>query len=407
MVDSHDQEYERLIYFNFEEDDALDSFFSRNLDPARIIEELSIYADAPIEPHRHLIFFDEIQSSNNALNSLKYFQEKANQYHVVAAGSLLGIKVSSPKSFPVGKVNFLDLYPMTFDEFLEASGKGRLADLLRNLSAIEPLAEPFHRELVHLLRKYIFVGGMPAAVDCLVSAGHLSEVRTVQEEIIRAYTLDFAKHAPTSDIPKLSHIWESIPTQLARENKKFMFSAIRKSARARQYENAIHWLEDAGLILRAFCVKTGKLPLKGYRDPGVFKVYALDVGLLGAMAGLPHQQMVVGNRAFEEYSGALTENYVAQQLGALHGTNLSYWKSSGGRAEVDFLMELKGAVVPLEVKAGINPKSKSLQSYDNQFQPPCLLRTTLLNLRLDDRLCNIPLYALNSIHNIWNLTGLK
>jgi predicted AAA+ superfamily ATPase len=278
---------------------------------------------------------------------------------------------------------------------------------LRELVAPEPLAEPFHQELVDLLRKYFFTGGMPEAVSCYVETANLTDVRSVQKEIVDAYALDFAKHAPAADIPKLSHIWESVATQLARENKKFMFSAIRKSARAREYENAVQWLEDAGLILRAFCAKAGKVPLKGYRDPGVFKVYALDVGLLGAMAGLPPKQIVAGIQPFEAYAGALTENYAAQQLTAALGTNLSYWKSSGGRAEVDFLLELDGSVVPLEVKAGVNPKSRSLRSYDQQFHPPFVLRTTLLNLRKQERICNIPLYALPNISRIWQLLNTR
>lgn len=392
-----EREYSRLVYFNFEEDSLLDGFFARDLNPARIIEELSIYADVPIEPHNNLIFFDEIQASDNALNALKYFQEQAHEYHVVAAGSLLGVKVSSPKSFPVGKVNFIDLFPMTFEEFLKAMGKGRLVKLLSDIDVIKPLSEPFHLELVGFLRKYFFCGGMPEAVECLTQTADLHAVRKVQKEIIEAYILDFAKHASSYDIPKLSHIWDSIPTQLAHENKKFMFSAIRKSARAREYESAINWLEDANLISRAFCVNKAQLPLKGFRDHGAFKVYALDVGLLGAMAGLSPKLVVSGNRAFEEYSGALTESFVAQTLVATLGANLFYWKSSGGTAEVDYLLELDGMVVPLEVKAGVNPKSKSLRSFDQQYCPKYLLRTTLLGLRLDERILNIPLYALNNL----------
>ena len=244
-------EYKNVHYFNFEAEPLLDSFFHKDLNPQRIINELSIYRKHNIVPDTDLIFFDEIQASNNALNGLKYFQEKANDFHIAAAGSLLGIKISRPKSFPVGKVNFLDLYPMTFFEFLDAIDHTQYRRLLEEITQFTPIAKPFHETLVDLLKKYFCTGGMPEAVKVYVLENDLMAARQVQLEIINSYILDFAKHAPIHDIPKLSKIWESVPVQLARENKKFIFSAIRKSARAREYENAIQWLEDAGLILRA------------------------------------------------------------------------------------------------------------------------------------------------------------
>ena len=398
-------EYENVFYYNFEEETHLKDFFSRDLKPRKIIERLSIYSKKEIRPCRDLIIFDEIQSSNNALNSLKYFREQANEYHITTADSLLGVKLSTPKSFPVGQVNFFELYPMTFVEFLNATGENRYRQLLEGLDALEPIPRPFHEDLVELLKKYYFVGGMPEAVKYYVDTGNLGEVRDIHKEIIDAYVLDFAKYAPTPDIPKLSLLWESIPRQLARENKKFIFSAVKKSARARDYESALIWLSDAGLILRAFSISMPKHPLKGYINQGNFKVYLLDVGLLGALAGIPVEALARGDRLFNEYRGAFVENFVAQQLTASLMMNLYYWRSEGKMAELDFLCTVGNDIIPLEVKAGINPKSKSLKSYNQQFQPPLMVRSTLLNLKCDGKICNIPLYGISCLPQIIRLAS--
>ena len=388
-------EYENAVYCNFEEDPGLDAFFQRDLNPERILRDLSIYYDHEIRPGVELLIFDEIQVSNRALNSLKYFNEKRNDIHIVAAGSLLGVKLSAPGSFPVGKVNFLRLFPMTFMEFLDAMGESRYRRLIGNMSEPVPLPEAFHDRLTDLLRQYYFTGGMPEAVRHFAETGSASEIRQIQEEIIRSYIMDFAKHAPASDIPKLTLIWDSIPGHLAKENRKFVFSAVKKGARAREYENALTWLEDAGLIHRAAAVRTVRHPLKHYADRGCFKVYALDVGLLGAMSGSPVALLARGDRLFNEYEGAFVENYVAQQLISHSQPSLYYWRSRGGRAELDFLCEFAGRICPLEVKAGINPRSKSLRSYDLQFSPSALVRTTLLNFKKDGKILNLPLYALS------------
>ena len=401
------KEFDEVFYFNFEENSRLDSLFSQSLDPERIVSNLSLLSKKKILPGHHLLIFDEIQVSNNALNSLKYFLEKAPEYVIASAGSLLGVKLSSPKSFPVGKVNFLDLLPMTFYEFLDGMGESGLRGYLEELNHIGPLPEAFHQELIDLLRRYYFCGGMPEAVRCLAEENSLEDVRQVHREIITSYTLDFAKHAKPADIPKLSHIWDSIVEQLARENKKFMFSAIRKSARARDYENAVIWLEDAGLILRAFCVNTPKRPLQASRLKNIFKIYALDVGILGAMANLNAEILVSGEQLFNEFSGAFTENYAAQQLRAVSSPNLQYWKNKNGKAEVDFLFEVKGEIYPLEVKAGVNLKSKSLHFFDKKYNFPLLFRTSLHNLRKDGKLCNIPLYYLDSLPHIVNRSRLE
>lgn len=388
-------EYDKIIYCNFEENPDLDQFFHRDLNPKRILADLSIYMNQSIKPGVDLLVFDEIQVSNRALNSLKYFEEQENSFHIAAAGSLLGVKLSGPGSFPVGKVNFMHLYPMTFPEFLDAMGESRYRLLIENIDAVIPIAQAFHSDLTNLLKRYYFVGGMPEAVKCFSETGEVRETRVIQQEIIKSYVFDFAKHAPAADIPKLTLIWESIPKHLAKENKKFIFSAIKKGARAREYENALTWLEGAGLIYRANAVETCKLPLKHYADHACFKVYALDIGLLGAMSNSPPELLVKGERLFNEYEGAFVENYVAQQLVSHFNQTLYYWRSKGGKAELDYLCELGGRIYPLEVKSGLNPKSKSLKSYDQQFSPTQLVRSNLLNFKKDGKICNLPLYAVS------------
>jgi predicted AAA+ superfamily ATPase len=390
-------EYESVLYCNFEENSDLDQFFHRDLNPTRIISELSVYLNQQIKPETGLVIFDEVQTSNRALNSLKYFAEQRPDIHIAAAGSLLGIKLSAPGSFPVGKVNFLYLYPMTFLEFLDAMGEERYRQLLERTDRLYPVADAFHTHLTGLLHRYYFVGGMPEAVEHYADPGNIQEVREIQKEIVKSYILDFAKHAPTPDIPKLSLLWDSIPKHLARENKKFIFSAVKKGARARSYENAVIWLEDAGLIQRSNAVQRSRHPLKHYADTNCFKVYNLDVGLLGAMANTPVEMMAQGERLFNEYEGAFVENFVAQQLAAHLNHPLYYWRSKGGKAELDFLLEIEDRIYPLEVKAGINFKSKSLKSYDVQFTPDLLVRTSLLNFKHDGKVCNIPLYAISEL----------
>ena len=282
-----ESEYEHLIYCNFEEDTGLGEFFRRDLNPERILRDLSIYYDHKIKPETDLLVFDEIQTSNRALNALKYFEEERNDIHIIAAGSLLGLKLSVPGSFPVGKVNFLQLYPMTFMEVLDGIGEFRYRQMLEELDEPAPLSQPFHTHLVDLLLQYYFTGGMPEAVKYYVETGNGQETREIQKEIVKSYIMDFAKHAAPFDIPKLTMIWDSIPKHLSKENKKFVFSTVKKGARAREYENALIWLEDAGLIHKATAIGTPNIPLKHYADRSCFKIYALDVGLLGAMSEVP------------------------------------------------------------------------------------------------------------------------
>ncbi len=388
------KEYSHVTYLNFEEEPLLDDFFKSNLRPEKIIRNLSLYFKHDLEPEKDLIVFDEIQASNNALNALKYFNEKANEYHIVAAGSLLGIKLTKPKSFPVGKVNFLNMYPWTFLEFLDAVKRSELRQLIESTAAFTPYPEPFHRELTDLLRAYYYVGGMPEAVHFYAETNDLPGVREIQKEILNSYALDFAKHAPPPDIPKLSQIWDSIPGQLRKENKKFVFSALKKSARAREYENALQWLQDTGLILRVNLTKAGKIPLSTYAEKNSFKLYVHDVGLLGALAKTPPDILAHNDRLFTEYKGAFAENYVVQQLTSHKEAELYYWKSDG-LAEVDFICEEGRHVFPLEAKAGINPHSKSLAFYAEKYDPPILSRATLLNLKHDGNIVNYPLYAVS------------
>lgn len=395
------QEYSSYVYLNFEEDPKLSQFFTGQLTPKSILENLSIYRNQEIKPETTLLIFDEIQESAEALNSLKYFQEQANEFHVVAAGSLLGIKLTQIKGFPVGKVNFYDLYPLCFFEFLAAIGKTKLRDYLLELKETQPLPEPIHQELTELLKKYMFIGGMPEAVADYVNNTSIINIRKIQQDILDAYVLDFAKHAPANQVMKISAVWESIPSQLAKENKKFIFSAFGKSARGREYEAAIQWLADAGLIHKSYNISTPKLPLEGYSDKHVFKVFLLDVGLLAAMSKIPASAILEGEQLFAGFNGAFTENFMAQELASQHG-QIYYWTSEG-KAEIDFVLQHNLEVVPLEVKAGTSTHKKSLHAYSEKYQPRIMARASLLNLKKDGKILNIPLYLIKQWETLIDL----
>lgn len=389
-------EYDNYVYLNFEDDPTLDTFFSQRLDKDKIIRNLSIYSGGiKITPGSTLFIFDEVQASNNALNSLKYFHENANEYHIAAAGSLLGIKLSGKKSFPVGQVSFLDLYPLSFLEFLEALGRVEFRQLIEGADKdFTSFPEPFHIELTEILKYYYFTGGMPQAVLTYNKTKSFDDTRKIQKDIIDAYLLDFAKHAEKSLVMKISSVWQSIPVHLSRENKKFIFSAISKSSRARDYEEALQWLLDAGLIYKSYNISTPKIPLIAYANTNVYKVYLLDTGLLGAMSKLAPDSIIKGNAIFTHFYGALVENYVVQQLQCKFPGEMFYW-SSPGKAEVDFVFSVDDRIYPFEAKAGINPQSKSLKVYKEKFNPGVLSRTNLLNLRRDANVCNYPLYAIS------------
>ena len=384
-------EYEDVAYFNFEEDPDLHDFFTGRLAPEKIIQTLSIFQEKKIIPDQTLIIFDEVQNSPETLTSLKYFCEKAPEYHIVAAGSLLGIKIGQSAPFPVGKVNFLDLYPMTFAEFLDAVGKSQLRILLEDTD-FEPIAKAFHTELIDLLKMYYFVGGMPEAVAQFVNNQDLHKVRRIQEEILEAYSIDFSKYITKSEAIRLAATWASIPAQLAHENKKFTYAEITKNARAREYGESIQWLVDAGLVIKVKNTHTSKLPLAAYEE-NVFKLYLLDVGLLGAMINVSQRIIIQGSNLFNEFNGAFVENYGAQELVAHGQKNLYYWTSKS-QAEVDFVVVLHDQVMPLEVKAGVSKQKKSLRVYGDKYNSSVLSRSTLMNFKEDGMIRNYPLYAL-------------
>lgn len=388
-------EYRNYINCNFETNVELASLFSKDIEPLHIIEKLEIQFKQKIIPHETLIIFDEIQACPLALNSLKYFQEKANQYHVAAAGSLLGVKLNQIKSFPVGKVNFLHLAPLSFLEFLDATNQSELKILLENIAAPNNIPTIFHTQLIEQLRKYFYVGGMPEAVASYAKEKDLDVVREIHQEILQSYELDFSKHAEKNEVMKISEVWKTVPTQLAKENKKFIFSLIKSSARAREYEAAIQWLKDAGLIYLSYCISTPKIPIEHYCDKKIFKVFGIDVGLLSTMSRIPAKAILDEHFLFTEFKGALTENYVAQQLVTNGQDNLYYWESSG-TAEVDFVIDHDLDIFPLEVKSGINiSRKKSLKIYDEKYAPKVLSRASLLNLSRDGKLLNYPLYAIH------------
>ena len=399
--------YESLIYLNFEKDKKIKKFFEDNLNPQEIIRKLSIYLGRDIIPQATLLFFDEIQESNEALNSLKYFNEEAPEYHVACAGSLLGVKLKNKKTFPVGQVDFISIYPLSFYEFLEAIGKLSLRRYLEeqdlNSLDIHPFPQVFHDELIELLKIYYFVGGMPEAVAHYAETKRFEGIREIQENILNAYRLDFSKHAAPQDILKIGAVFESIPRQLARENKKFIFSVIKKSARAREYENALQWLVDAGLVYKNTYLSCVKFPLKAYAECDVFKIFLLDVGLLGAMTDLDAKILLEGHQLFQEFKGSFAENYVAQELKSSQGSDLYYWASEG-KAEVDFVISQENRFFPLEVKSGVSRGIKSLHVYEQSNPAACLLRVSVQNFSKSDRFYNIPLYAVPFLKK---LTGAK
>jgi predicted AAA+ superfamily ATPase len=387
-------EYENVAYFNFEEDPGLNDFFKVRIEPEKIIEKLSIYLETKILPEKTLLIFDEIQSSPETLSSLKYFNEKANQYHIATAGSLLGIKIGQAAPFPVGKVNFMDLYPFSFGEYLEGIGKSQLRRFLQSKTSFDPIETSFHEELIDHLKMYYFIGGMPEAILQYKNDGDLNKVRVVQQEMLTAYEMDFSKYASKTDAIKITNTWKAIPGQLAKENKKFRFTEISKHARTRDYNDIIQWLVDAGLVYKSFNVASPKLPLSGYREEHIFKLFLLDTGLLCAMLNISQKTIVEGNALFSEYNGAFAENYVAQELIAHGHKEIFYW-TSNNRAEVDFIISYNDLIYPLEVKSGMSTKNKSLRIYGEKYRPPILSRTNLRNFNRDHNINNYPLYAVS------------
>lgn len=386
--------FDSVAYVTLDSNSVARALFDADLDPKRIIRDLSVLTGVSIEPHDTLIVFDEIQSAPKALTSLKYFCENAPEYAVAAAGSLLGISATAGTGYPVGKVNTLDLYPLSFREFLDATGNRMLRELIDSGEVAS--IDAFSSRAVTLLRQYYVVGGMPAVVDAFAGGEPLAVVRAMQDQILEDYLRDFAKHAPMRIYPRMAEAWGSIPEHLARENKKFVFGHIRKGARAKDYEEALMWLSQAGLIRKVPRVTKPGIPLSAYNDNKSFKVFLLDVGLLGAMAGLDPVNVLDGNAAFTVFKGSLAEQYVCQQLVSDCGFDPFYWSAENSKGEIDFLVQRGGRVFPIEVKAEENLRAKSLRAFKGSYPETAPIRFSLSGYREQDWMKNIPLYAISN-----------
>jgi len=395
-----ENEYENFVSLNFEQDNNLRSLFDQSLDPEVIIRNISIYIGKKIVADDTLLFFDEIQVAPSVLTSLKYFMEQAPQFHVIAAGSLLGISVGKETSFPVGKVNFLTLYPMSFSEYLIAAGEELLFESLQNIESPLPLPEAIHIKLLNLLKIYLYLGGMPEVLRDYFKNKDIASVRIIQKEILEAYKRDFSKYSGKGQAIKTSEFWNSIPRQLAKENKKFKYGDIRKSARASMFEQTIEWLSKAGLIHVVNCLSTPKLPLQAYADYSKFKVYLHDVGLLAAELNISSELIISPTAIYSEFNGAFIENFIAQELRYYGYDKLFYWTSKSD-AEVDFILERANQIYPVEVKSGLNRNIKSLRSYANKYKPSILFRVSPRNFVQSDDFINIPLYATNLLSTLF------
>lgn len=388
------QTYQNTVYINFDSDSAMKELFSRNMDVKRLILGLEIYSGLKINPDTTLIIFDEIQEAPFALSGLKYFFEDAPEYQIVCAGSLLGIALHEGTSFPVGKVDFLKLYPLSYMEFLLAMGEKQLADLLK--TGDYALIEGFRELYTEYLKQYFFVGGMPEAVLNFSIEKDFNEVRQIQKRILDAYEQDFSKHAPVDTVPKIRTVWNSIPSQLAKENKKFLYGLVREGARAKDYEAAIMWLSDCGLVHKVSRVNKPGLPLKAYEDLKAFKLYLLDIGLLGCMTGIRALAILEKNKLFVEFKGLMTEQYVLQQLITKENLSVYYYTNDRGNCEVDFLVDTGEKVIPVEVKAEVNLMAKSLKTYCGKYEPETAVRTSLSDYKKESWLTNLPLYAIGN-----------
>ncbi len=384
------QYFENTAYFNFDQQVELKQFFKTTKNPLRILENLSLVHGKAILPQSTLIIFDEIQECNEALNALKYFYEDAPGFVIACAGSLLGVAMSRGSSFPVGKVEFIQIYPLTFSEFLSEADAG-LFQYLENINKIEEIPDIFFNPLVEKLKMYYLSGGMPEAVVALLENMDIEHMQNILQNILNAYSLDFSKHVENKDIPKIKYIWSSVPSQLARENKKFLYRSVKTGARAREYEDALLWLINAGLAYRIYCTVKPALPLSAYDDLTAFKIYLPDVGLLRRLSRLDTIAVVEGNRLLTEFKGALTENFVLSSLISQFEGFPRYWRS-GNKAEVDFLIFHQNNIIPVEVKSDENVRSKSLAFYRKQFNPQLSLRFSLRNLKQENALINIPLF---------------
>lgn len=392
------QAYKDTVYINFDSNSKMSELFGADLNIDRLIMGIEIYIGRKINPNNTLLIFDEVQEVPRALSSLKYFYEDAPQYNIVCAGSLLGIALHEGTSFPVGKVEFLSLYPLSFREFLMAVAGERYVELLDKCDY--DMVKAFKHIYIDALKQYYFVGGMPEAVQSFVQNKDFKEVRDIQKRILMAYEQDFSKHAPIEIVPKIRMLWNSIPSQLAKENKKFIYGLVREGGRAKEYETAIMWLGDCGLVHKVGRVNAAGVPLKAYEDLKAFKLFIVDIGLLGCMVGLHQSVLLDGNELFIEFKGALTEQYVCQQLITLEDLNIYYYTNDRGSCEVDFVIDTGEKIVPIEVKAETNLKAKSLRTYCEKFSPDIAVRTSMSDYKKEDWLVNLPLYAIEEIMQV-------
>ena len=388
-------EYSQTVYVNFESSKLLKTLFVDNFDINRIITALQIETGIQVKPENTLIILDEIQEAEGAITSLKYFCENAPQYHIIAAGSLLGVAMHKHTSFPVGKVEFLDLYPLNYAEFLLALDQQPLLNLLK--SRDWTLIKSFKEKYIQILRQYYYIGGMPEVVLSYRTQNDFKEVRVIQKRILTAYEHDFSKHAPSDIVPRIRMLWNSIPSQLAKENKKFIYGAVKPGSRAKDYELALSWLIDCGLVHKICRVSKPGIPLKAYEDYNAFKLFIADVGLMGAMGDIDIRTLLEGNRIFEEFKGALTEQYVLQQLTSICDLVIYYWSAERSIAEIDFLIQYSGEVIPIEVKAEENLQAKSLKTFCQKYSPQTAIRTSMSDFRKEDWLTNLPLYAIGEL----------
>jgi uncharacterized protein len=389
------REYTQTAYVNFESSKVLKSLFVDNFDLQRILTAIQIETGIQIHPENTLIILDEIQEAEGAITSLKYFYENLPNYHIIAAGSLLGVALHQQTSFPVGKVEFLDLYPMSFREFLMAMKQQPLLDLLKSKNWT--LIKTFKEKYIDLLKHYYFVGGMPEAVSYFSQNNDFNETRAIQKRILLAYEQDFSKHAPIDIVPRIRMLWNSIPSQLSKENKKFIYGAVKPGSRSKDFELALSWLIDCGLAHKVCRVSKPGMPLKAYEDMNAFKLFIVDVGLLAAMGDIDARTIIDGNAIFEEFKGALTEQYVLQQLITIPDNAIYYWSAEKSNAEVDFVIQFNGQIVPIEVKASENLQAKSLKSFCQRYEMNQAIRSSMSDFRKEDWLTNLPLYAINEL----------
>ena len=388
-------QYEKYAYINLENNIRMEQVFNDSFEISGIIAALQIETEITIESRNTLLIFDEIQEVPRALTSLKYFYEEAPEYHVIAAGSLLGVALHPGTSFPVGKVSFMDLHPLSFTEFMLALKQDDLYKLLEQQNI--GLINTFKMKYINTLKQYYFVGGMPEAVDAFSRRKDYTEVRTIHNNILLAYEQDFSKHAPAKVVPRIRMLWNSIPAQLSREQKKFIYGLIKSGARAREYELALAWLMDCGLIHKVEQISKPSIPLAAYANPRAFKLFLLDIGLLSTLSCLDLKSILNGNTIFQEFKGALTEQFVLQQFVCQQQIKPYYWTAARGTAEIDFVFQWDSEVIPVEVKAAENLQSKSLKSYIEKYKPTYAVRSSLSNYRKEDWMTNIPLYAVNYI----------